>query len=424
MSRLTRGKRKRVSPALKSGRPGKKMKPIPELPQELFRDEILSRLPIESVSRFKSVCKSWLSLFSDPHFVKQHNDRLNPKENDLLVIRKYGHIAIISRYQEQFLLRNDDDWNLIGSAKGLVSLCCRNVVSLWNPAIHQSKEFHLPPLVYGCLCRAGLGYDPLSKDYKVGICYRSLDKLRLCYAVYSSSSASWIHYQFDDRDVEIVISDFENKSLTPTTMVRDSPYWTTSSTTISSSNEEKAILCLDAFKFDATSNRFKLLPRYSSEFSKDKKFKVVCMRDLLSFMAYERCPVCKLEVYSLDEDKGCKGGVWSKMYSFGPFLRFRRFDCLQQGFKYGDEIVINEYGDLTRFNHKLGTFERIPGVMAPDTGDCFTYTPSLVSLPGMTSIYLENQTPLPGHHPTIRPLRLVNSLRDHLPLEKTTQVFN
>ncbi|WOG85479.1 hypothetical protein DCAR_0104668 [Daucus carota subsp. sativus] len=117
------------------------MKPIPELPQELFRDEILSRLPIESVSRFKSVCKSWLSLFSDPHFVKQHNDRQNPKENDLLVIRKYGHIAIISRYQEQFLLRKYDDYKLIGSAKGLVSLRWQNVVSLWNPRFVNLRNF-------------------------------------------------------------------------------------------------------------------------------------------------------------------------------------------------------------------------------------------------------------------------------------------
>lgn len=34
--------------------------------------EILLRLPIKSLLRFKCVCKSWLSFISDPHFVKSH----------------------------------------------------------------------------------------------------------------------------------------------------------------------------------------------------------------------------------------------------------------------------------------------------------------------------------------------------------------
>ncbi|KAG5001241.1 hypothetical protein JHK87_022313 [Glycine soja] len=34
--------------------------------------EILLRLPIKSLLRFKCVCKSWLSFISNPHFVKSH----------------------------------------------------------------------------------------------------------------------------------------------------------------------------------------------------------------------------------------------------------------------------------------------------------------------------------------------------------------
>ena len=299
----------------------------------------------------------------------------------------------------EFLL-NNDGYNLIGSAKGLVGLRSRNVVFLWNPAIRQAKEFHLPPLGFYSLKRVGLGYDPLSNDYKVGMCYRSLDK-SLSYAVYSSSSGSWIRNQFDDRDEKILISILENSQIT---VVRDSPYWTTCSVTMPFSNKHRVSLCVDALKFDATSNKFKLLPRYSSEFSRNKKFKVVNMRDLLSLMAYE---FNFLEVYSLDEDKGCEGGVWSKMYNFGLFMRFGRFECLQQGFKYGDEIVTKEFGRIACFNHKLGTIKHIPWpcVDSLDTRFCFPYTPSLVSLPGMTSIYLEKQTPLLGHLPTIPPLR-------------------
>lgn len=108
------------------------------------------------------------------------------------------------------------------------------------------------------------------------------------------------------------------------------------------------------------------------------------------------------------------GGVWSKMHCFRPFEQFRRFRYLQQGFKDGDEIVYYEIGKIYRFNHKMGTFEFIPGVKSAPMCDCFTYTPSLVSLQGMTSIYLENQS-FPLDHCSTTPLRLIDSLRDHLP---------
>lgn len=123
-------------------------------------------------------------------------------------------------------------------------------------------------------------------------------------------------------------------------------------------------------------------------------------------MAYEPCPVRKLEVYSLDEENGC-GGVWrSKMYRFGPVEEFKRFRFLQQGLKDGDEIVFYENGEINQNGC-------IPGIKPTGMCDCFKYAPSLVSLQGMTSIYSENQNPPLGHHSTT--LRLVDSLRDHLP---------
>lgn len=398
----------RVSP--ERAQPGSKKHKTVSLPEELIREEILPRLPITSLVRFKIVCKSWRCLFSDPRFVKQHNNYQNPDDNDCLVVHKSNHIAILSRYDEKFVLRSYG-YRLIGSANGLVCIRSGEVLSIWNPATRQSMEFHLPPLGYGCLKRVGFGFDHVSNDYKVAICYNSLEFLRVFYAVYSCRSGTWTYHEFDHHDYEIIISKFED-SFTPTTMVKDSPYWTCS--TIVSSRKDKINLSLVALKFDATSNEFKLLPDFSSDFSCEKTFKVLNMKGLLSFMAYELCPVRKLEVYSLDEENGCGGGVWSKMYCFGPFEEFRRFRLLQQGFKNGDEIVIYDNAQIYRYNHKMGTFECIPSTAPRFILDCFTHTPSLVSLQGMTSIYSKNQTPPVGQHSTT-PLRLIDSLRDHLP---------
>ena len=45
-----------------------------DLPEEVML-EILLRLPVKSLLRFKSVCKHWLSLISDPNFAKLHFER-------------------------------------------------------------------------------------------------------------------------------------------------------------------------------------------------------------------------------------------------------------------------------------------------------------------------------------------------------------
>lgn len=58
---------------------------LPSLPQEMIV-EILSRLPVKSVCKFRCVSKPWLSLISDLHFVNAHLRRT--LENDDLCKRR------------------------------------------------------------------------------------------------------------------------------------------------------------------------------------------------------------------------------------------------------------------------------------------------------------------------------------------------
>ncbi|KAF8677301.1 hypothetical protein HU200_046787 [Digitaria exilis] len=46
--------------------------PLPKLPDEMVVQEILVRLPVKSLVRFRSVCKSWRAIVSDPVFIDTH----------------------------------------------------------------------------------------------------------------------------------------------------------------------------------------------------------------------------------------------------------------------------------------------------------------------------------------------------------------
>lgn len=328
---------------------------------------------------------------------------------------RYSRITIVSRYEETFALPRHG-CSLIGSVNGLVCLSRFKRVSLWNPAIHQSMEFDLPQDKQSPPTVMGVGFDPVSNDFKVEVCYPMLYSC----AVYSSNSNSWIQLSFPDH--EFPMKKFKESSFVPATYVNDCPYWT-----YSSYSDEKAkfftfskycvcgtypsvknnfVTSLVALKFDATSNKFKLLPEFFPDArsrEREKIFKFVNMRDLLTLLAFEPSPTGKLEVYSLDEEKGC--GVWIKMHHVGPFEQFSRFENLQQGFKYGDEIVFFESRNICYYDHKRNTSKSLPGMKAFDLLNCFTYTPSMVSLHGMKSIYTDNQTRPLGH-----PMRLITSL--------------
>ncbi|XP_027116778.2 F-box/kelch-repeat protein At3g23880 [Coffea arabica] len=195
---------------------------FPDFPHEILV-EILSRLPVKSLVKFKCVSKSWLSLTSNPHFIKAHL-RISANKDDF---RHHGLIFTVlppnsHSHLKQCSLRSalnvemssiqviDIDYPMksphksvwvVGSCDGLVCIAIEeNDLFLWNPAIRKYKK--LPDLAirlkHGCYIIFGFGYDMLNDDYKVVAIFcvfRGGNDYETEVRVYSLKHDSWMRIE-------------------------------------------------------------------------------------------------------------------------------------------------------------------------------------------------------------------------------------
>ena len=182
------------------------------LPDEIVL-EILARLPVKSVLRFRCVCKSWCSYITDPNFISTH---LNHNHHHDYVIHRPKSKSISSRSNLQVCtLALDRTFEtisefripftfqsgyprLVGSCNGI--LCFTDCVTskskdvyLWNPSIRKFKRLPDTCLTQLRTLVLGFGYDSQNNDYKVVRISqtRVKDVLAREVEVYSLSSDSW-----------------------------------------------------------------------------------------------------------------------------------------------------------------------------------------------------------------------------------------
>ncbi|KAG7584124.1 F-box associated interaction domain [Arabidopsis suecica] len=142
-----------------------------KLPWELEED-ILSRLPPQSLVRFRSVCKRWNSLFSNNYFLNNHLSRSHP-EFIILTNSKIYSVDIIDHKNidptiELRELPSSDipdretNWNY-----GTITTTCdeflfysfrfwENKTALWNPWLRQVRWIEFENKQF---CVFGIGYD-------------------------------------------------------------------------------------------------------------------------------------------------------------------------------------------------------------------------------------------------------------------------
>ncbi|CAL5335086.1 unnamed protein product [Camellia sinensis] len=157
--------------------------------------DIFSRLPVKSLFRFTSVCKSWYALIKTPNFISKHltHFTLNPNFpfTSLLVSTKSKGYGMSLFFNDEFdrpidldfpFLTQESDPDIVGICNGLVCISVSQFgkpLFLCNPATKQFRR--IPGYRWwderGAKLKRvtfGFGFHPSAKDYKlVRIAYYS-----------------------------------------------------------------------------------------------------------------------------------------------------------------------------------------------------------------------------------------------------------
>ncbi|CAN4120765.1 unnamed protein product [Withania somnifera] len=186
-------------------------------------NEILLKLPVKSLVKFKCVSKSWLHLISSPKFVKSHlsisaNNKGYTRHRFMLEFYppKYLKDCSVSSLLNDHVTRAVDldcpmeksqnqSIGVVGSVNGLICLSiAEKDLFLWNPSIRKFKK--LPPSLTGIFYAYGFGYDELHDDYKVVGITQDLSndgsRHNVC-KIYSLMNNSWEGEPFDDFQIAI-----------------------------------------------------------------------------------------------------------------------------------------------------------------------------------------------------------------------------
>ncbi|CAH9102478.1 unnamed protein product [Cuscuta europaea] len=151
------------------------------LPWEIITD-ILCRLPLKDVLRYRSVSTSWCSLIDGRDFVKLHFKHSPESTSQLgfifggtndLCWAAFSDLSSFIRLT--YPIGDDKGITVAGSSNGLLALMnSKGDAAIWNPFTRSRRYISLPisdhfgsfPFHSFEILLTGFGYDPITEDYK------------------------------------------------------------------------------------------------------------------------------------------------------------------------------------------------------------------------------------------------------------------
>ncbi|KAK4792216.1 hypothetical protein SAY86_022651 [Trapa natans] len=362
-----------------------------ELPPDLTV-EILSRLSVKSLVRFKSVCKLWLSLIESSRFVSRHLNRsINNCGGDK---DRYGGRYLLVKHRRRdsgarliSLLSTETlelippvdipphvdarEFNVIGSCNGI--LCCASdsgwPIFFWNPATRKSRV--LPGCMFSrggvelpeslCVFAHGFGYDCVVDDYKlVRIAFfHLLNKPCFRAEVFAVSEGSW-------REVPALACRVYSSGCTA---VNGILYWVAYNC---GSDDQELIL-----SFNLRDEVFGRVYMPDSSFIGDGNCtKLSVYQESLCLIVYNFRGRSKcLDLWMMSD--GARQHCWTKQLSIGPIIGVHK----PLGYGINGEIFMEKNnGTLVIYDAENEAVQDLPVKGFPYSLDCHFYIESLVSV--------------------------------------------
>ncbi|XP_059670645.1 F-box/kelch-repeat protein At3g23880-like [Cornus florida] len=302
------------------------------IPEDLII-EIVSRLPIKSLIRFRCVCKYWFGLIRTSTFVSKHLH--HPNNKSCLLVHHYNYSTqkyVFAVFPDETLAKmpfahNDiDEFQLpdlpdaiIGPISGIFCLFThwedRYIVVLWNPATKEWRSLaipnpNLPTHIMDFLHMFGCGLDPITNDYKlIWIRYYYDEEEDIPYiprvvSVYNLRTDSWRLFEF-----EMMTNSSINNSLC-NTYLNGFYYWLTSI------DFHRYTL----LSFDMSKEIFKEDIPAPTGVQKDLCGDLTMYNDSIAMIYFDAQEVEKyFHVWVMKEE-----GFWTKQLNIGPLPEIQR----------------------------------------------------------------------------------------------------
>ncbi|XP_043700366.1 F-box/kelch-repeat protein At3g23880-like [Telopea speciosissima] len=395
---------------------------MPNLPLDIIK-EILLRLPVKSLLRFRCVSQDWRCLISgDSFFISMYHNRsieknpsslilIDTKNNFYTVVDNSCHKLLFDEDDMPFFLTtsscnielggNNNDYRrrnikVVDSCNGLLCftyskgrISYSDLIYLLNPATRELKELPPHPNSYSSpFCeiffnsfgstRIGFGFDPMSKDYKVVKLVNCIEHGHVW--VYSLNSDNWRKLG-GDIPIQVPKQLFVHPKSRKTPVVNAAIHWMVSSGEI--------------YLFDLVHEVFRELPPPPTPgkrrgYSKDILVMGGCLSVFFDCVLKENSTAYKIEIWMMKE-YGVKES-WTKqliVFNSHPFDYYfplvYGWECTPLEFWNDDDQILFEKSgggnQLILYNTRTKTTKWNLGIRGlPHVFTAFTHAETLVML--------------------------------------------